>query len=331
MSLYINKENIPALVQALSREYNIYFPDEKLEYQKYDPRKPGKINFDLIRPITPLKSFFFVNNELLFLKDKPKQSNMLLGVKSCDLKALKILDRMFLEGVLADPFYEYHRKNTVIISSDCPSPGINCFCTFVENKPFSEDGFDINFSTVGNGYIVDVKSNKGEEIIKKCKALFGDLSEKVFILRDKQREQSIEKMKEINRDFNGLSGLAYHKVMKEKFSFSDQWKEASKTCVQCLGCNIICPSCYCFLLSEEKKNISRYRYWDACHSTGYARVAGGANPRAKLYERFRNRYQCKFNYRKENFGVYACTGCGRCIEVCPGKIDLRKVIRQISS
>ncbi|MBU2567948.1 MAG: 4Fe-4S dicluster domain-containing protein, partial [Elusimicrobia bacterium] len=66
--------------------------------------------------------------------------------------------------------------------------------------------------------------------------------------------------------------------------------------------------------------------WDACHYTSYGRMAGGSNPRHKLFERFRNRYQCKFNFRRENFGVYACTGCGRCFEVCPGKIDIRKVM-----
>jgi formate hydrogenlyase subunit 6/NADH:ubiquinone oxidoreductase subunit I len=328
MSLYLSKENIPAFVASLADGYNIFFGDEKLSYQKYDRQRPNKVSFGTIRPVTPIKSFFFVNNEVLSPKDKSKP-NMILGVKACDLKALRVLDKIFLEGVVSDPFYEVRRKNTVVLTSDCPEPGEKCFCTLVENKPFCEDSFDINFSLMGDGYIVDTGSDEGEKIVKKRRALFGDISEKVYALRDRQRENSIKKLKEMNKDFTKLFTLDYQKLMKEKFTFSQRWKETSKTCVQCLGCNNICPSCYCFLISEEQKDSSRYRWWDACHSTSYARVAGGLNPRPKLHERFRNRYQCKFNYRKENFGEYACTGCGRCIEVCPGKIDIREIISQI--
>ena len=55
-------------------------------------------------------------------------------------------------------------------------------------------------------------------------------------------------------------------------------------------------------------------------------MAGGANPRKKLMQRFRHRYIHKLDYFKDRYGVYACTGCGRCIDVCMGKIDMRKVI-----
>jgi len=328
MSLYISKENIPAFVKSLSETFDIFFTNDELAYQTYSYGKSRKVNLDLIRPVTPLKSFFFVNYEKLQQKDR-KKPRIILGVKSCDLKALQVLDRMFMEGVVTDPFYEQNRKDTIIVTSDCPEPGKSCFCTLVGSKPYCEEGFDVNLAPVNGGYIADVGSENGEEIINRNRALFGNLSEKVYALRDKQRQESIRKLKEINKEFSGLEGLDYQKTVREKYSFSDKWQEESKSCVQCLGCNNICPSCFCFMISEEDKDKTRYRYWDACHSTSYARVAGGMNARPKLYERFRNRYQCKFNYRKENFGVYSCTGCGRCIEVCPGKIDIRKVIGKL--
>jgi sulfhydrogenase subunit beta (sulfur reductase) len=324
MTLYINRDNIGTFVAALSGAHNVFYTGSDLSFQKYSGQKHEKIDLDLIRPLTPIKSFFFVDYEKLVPAAKSRP-NIVLGVKACDLKALGILDKMFLEGVISDPFYEARRKNTIIVSSDCPEPGEHCFCTFVENKPYVESGFDINFASIGEGYIVDVKSDRGEDILKKNRALFGNLSEKVFSLCKKQRENSVKKMQSINKDFGALAGINYQKLMKEKFSDTEQWKLSSEKCVQCLGCNIICPSCYCFLVSEERADRTRYRFWDACHSTSYGRVAGGANSRPRLHERFRNRYQCKFNYRKTNFNEYACTGCGRCIDVCPGNIDLRKV------
>jgi len=64
---------------------------------------------------------------------------------------------------------------------------------------------------------------------------------------------------------------------------------------------------------------------------GYARVAGGGSPRPKMFERFRNRYLCKFNYMQSNFNEPGCTGCGRCIDTCPATIDFRNVINSVSN
>jgi ferredoxin len=37
----------------------------------------------------------------------------------------------------------------------------------------------------------------------------------------------------------------------------------------------------------------------------------------------------KFRYYPENFGRVLCVGCGRCIEHCPVKIDLREVLNLV--
>jgi predicted aldo/keto reductase-like oxidoreductase len=61
----------------------------------------------------------------------------------------------------------------------------------------------------------------------------------------------------------------------------------------------------------------------------FARVAGGANPRAHRAERLLNRFDKKFNYFAEILGgTYACDGCGRCTEACTGNIDIRDVLKR---
>ena len=327
MQLYISKENLQVLISNLADTYKIFYPDTNLLYTEYLKNNPLNLNIDGIRPLVPLKTFFFNNGRNISNLDENITQKIIFGVKSCDLKALEILDKIFLEGVVVDPFYDINRKNTVIITSDCIEVCETCFCTLVRNKPYSESGYDINLTFIDNGYICETGTQKGEEIVKKNHTLFGSISEKVISLRDKQREKVINKLKEINIEFEKLFNIEYQKLLKDNYN-SDQWNSFSEKCVQCMGCNFICPSCFCFFL-HETKNFNKIRYWDGCHSTSYARVAGGANPRPKLYERFRNRYQCKLNNRKENFNVYACTGCGRCIQVCPAKIDIRKVLTQL--
>ena len=83
------------------------------------------------------------------------------------------------------------------------------------------------------------------------------------------------------------------------------------------------------MVNDETQGAGEFiklRTWDSCQHTGYARVAGGASPRPRLWQRFRHRYQCKFRFMQENFAVLGCTGCGRCIAACPAGIDLREVV-----
>ena len=113
---------------------------------------------------------------------------------------------------------------------------------------------------------------------------------------------------------------------------SNIWKEEALTCVECGACNFICCTCHCFLLSDQQEgNIAeRTRVWDACLYQNFARVAGGANPMKRRFQRVRNRYLKKFNFFPENINLNACTGCGRCIETCPAKIDIRRILRNLS-
>ncbi|MDD5356059.1 MAG: 4Fe-4S dicluster domain-containing protein, partial [Candidatus Omnitrophica bacterium] len=114
---------------------------------------------------------------------------------------------------------------------------------------------------------------------------------------------------------------------------SQIWKDEAKTCVECGSCNFICPTCHCFFLGdskEENKNIRR-KLWDACLYKDFAVVAGGANPRKRLFQRLRNRYDKKFAFFPNTLGIIACTGCGRCISGCPGKIDIRRILKNMAA
>jgi ferredoxin len=60
-------------------------------------------------------------------------------------------------------------------------------------------------------------------------------------------------------------------------------------------------------------------------------MAGGLTPRLQLTERFRNHYQHKFVAFPRNWGITACSGCGRCIDACMGRIDKRECLHTLET
>jgi len=339
---FLSKGNYSQFVESLSAQFPLYGPVQKGDFLFYE--KVGKENIDKLivdtrRAIHPLKSFFIPAQRKVseYFTSPPEtgkeEEKVILGAKACDLNGLEILDSVYsgekFGAEYKDPFYIQAREKTIVIGSDCTSPDEFCFCTLVKSKPFPEQGFDLNLSPLEGGFVVQVGSEKGKKLIKEYKNLFSSVNEIMLKKREKNREKTFRLVEELNREFK--TAASYRELVKDSYD-SPVWKEHSETCVDCGGCNQICPTCRCFLLSDKKtkEGYQRNYLWDACLLTGFARVAGGANPRASLFQRFANRLFCKFYFFPENIGLDACTGCGRCIAVCIGKIDMRKVFRDLA-
>jgi len=111
------------------------------------------------------------------------------------------------------------------------------------------------------------------------------------------------------------------------------WDDLAATCVQCGACNLVCPTCHCFMLLDAKVDggSARLSCWDSCFQSGYARMAGGGTPRLQLVERFKNHYHHKFVSFPRNWGVTACSGCGRCVDACMGRIDKRECLHRLET
>lgn len=65
-----------------------------------------------------------------------------LGVRACELAALRVQDRVFLDGPYIDPIYKSRREEALIIAVNCTQAGANCFCTSMETGPECQSGFD---------------------------------------------------------------------------------------------------------------------------------------------------------------------------------------------
>ena len=110
------------------------------------------------------------------------------------------------------------------------------------------------------------------------------------------------------------------------------WDDASDICLTCGGCTFTCPTCLCFLVADEKftGKGERVTVWDTCQFSAYSRMAGGHNPRDNNTARVRNRTLDKFGYSKQKFGRTSCTGCGRCVIICPLKRSFPHIAKNLT-
>jgi ferredoxin len=329
-TLYITKQDWEGFIKGKTVDKTIFAPfDDRgsLFYKRVFATNCQDIVYNRARPVEPLKLFLLPFKERVFPSIDAISEIIVMGATSCDIKGLQILDKVFLQEDYKDPNYSYRRDNTLIISFDCLSPYSSCFCELVGVHPYPENGFDLNLSLCQDGFLIDVTTDKGAAFIGNDQKFFQSSGEQVG-MRKEQRKRVTEQLKESNRrfDFSKLDNLkgAYQ---------SEIWQipKDVENCVQCGSCTNNCPTCVSFLLEDvgTSENIKKNKVWDSCLFPGYAKMAAGASPRPSLYDRYANRLLCKYWYMVENFGVKGCTGCGRCISGCIGKIDKRSVITEV--
>ena len=329
--LFITKDEWQNFLKGKVKENKIFAPleiNEKLFLSPIDEENIEGIVYNKRRAVEPLKIFLFPIYEKIVDEIENFEEFILMGITSCDLKGLEILDRVFAKGEYKDPNYQKRREKLFIISFDCYQPADTCFCETVGTHPYPEKNYDISLSFTGEGFIIDVGTEKGKNFIGTDKRFF-QANQQQIEKREKLREKASTTIKEINKDFHLEEAVKKIKGLYQ----TEQWEkiEDIKNCVQCGSCTANCPTCVCFFLEDvsEKNHFEKIKVWDSCLFPGYARMASGATPRPTLFDRYANRILCKYDYMVSQFGTFGCTGCGRCIEGCIGKIDKRKVISEI--
>lgn len=259
----------------------------------------------------------------------------LVNVRACELRAMTYLDRVFGHEPVGDPFYQKRRQAHVVISVDCAEPHPTCFCTLVDGKPYAEEGFDVNLTPIEGAYVVEAGSPAGEALLETRRQILREATEADVAARRAVREQAIERLRAINA---AHADAAPFGPMNGDFDAHAGVTRFGATCVECGACTQICPTCHCFYLVDhqtDKDRFHRLRAWDSCMWKGYSQMAGGErmkpNPRSQFRTRFANRFQHKYVWSPQQWDMLGCVGCGRCVEACPGRIDIREVLGEVSA
>ncbi|MEP5506230.1 MAG: 4Fe-4S dicluster domain-containing protein [Luteolibacter sp.] len=250
-----------------------------------------------------------------------------LGVRSCELHAIAVQDRVFLGGQFVDAAYQIRRANAFIIAVNCGQAAGTCFCVSMNTGPKATMGFDLALTEIledGRHYfVIESGSNAGAEVLAELPRLPSTPDETCAAEVATARAVS-----QMGRELNttGIKELLYRNLE------NPHWEDVADRCLSCANCTMVCPTCFCSNVEDVTdltgENAERWRKWDSCFTLSFSHVVGGA-VRPTVKSRYRQWLTHKLATWIDQFGSSGCVGCGRCITWCPVAIDLTEEVRAI--
>ena len=336
MAKKVSKKDIAKLLETWSQQFTVLAPSREsgvAEMLKWNGQDTSFLEWYRNTVVPPKASFLPPMEEMFrFQKDKegyqieppPKDANkqLLFGIRPCDARAMAILDMTFKDAY-EDPYYLSRRNNTILVGLGCTNPCESCFCTSMGTSPTDSTDVDLMLIDTGDEFLIEEVTDRGKELTAKTSGL-----------------------KEATRDDEAKAkeakGTAYNKVtrkldtegIKDKLlaSFDDEgfWEQTAAKCISCGICTLLCPTCYCFDINDElvRGEGTRFRSWDSCGFSLYTKMPM-ENPRLEKWRRVRQKVCHKYEFYPMTFDVIACTGCGRCIRLCPVNWDITQVIESV--
>jgi NAD(P)H-flavin reductase/formate hydrogenlyase subunit 6/NADH:ubiquinone oxidoreductase subunit I len=248
-----------------------------------------------------------------------------LGVRGCELAALGIQERVLQAGPAGDADYVARRGTALVIGVECAVAMSTCFCTSTGTGPEIADGADIVLAELDDGFTIRALTPDGDRIVHQLgcgEATQGQItaaSQQVAAVRARIGEPL------------PMDGLAER---LRAVPDHPRWDEIAERCLACTNCTLVCPTCFCTSVAVtsdlDGTTGSTERVWDSCFTLGFGRVAGDANFRPRVADRYRQWLTHKFSSWWDQFGSSGCVGCGRCITWCPVGIDVREELLAIA-
>ena len=249
----------------------------------------------------------------------------ILGLRPCDLAAIRVQDRVFAEveqsGAThceAERYYQRVRAESILIAINCTHPGGTCFCDSMGTGPKAVDGFDVAMTELCSGFVVEAGSETGMLLLDKLP--LRDPTSAELELADLKMELARERMGR-TLDTRNIVGLL------DKNTEHPRWDQVAGRCLSCGNCTMVCPTCFCSTLTDSSdlssERATRTRRWESCFTHQFSCTTTGPH-RSTVRARYRHWMRHKLGTWWKQFGTSGCVGCGRCITWCPVGIDLTK-------
>lgn len=259
-------------------------------------------------------------------EEGPDRPLALLGVRSCELHAIEIQDRVLVGGQYADRDYAARRDGAFVVAVNCFEPGGTCFCVSMDTGPKVDRGYDLALTEILDGehrFLVEVGSERGAELLSSLE-------------RRPATEHDLACGEAVVEDAAGRMGRQLEsgdlRDLLVRNREHPRWDDVAARCLTCGNCTQVCPTCFCTSV-EDVSDLSgetseRVRVWDTCFSVEYSHIHGGSiRPGGR--SRYRQWLTHKFGTWIDQFGTSGCVGCGRCITWCPVGIDVTEELTAI--
>lgn len=338
----LDKSEFQRLVEIFLESIEIIGPkkvdtnkDGKPIHQYLPVKSFAELDLDYETTEFSAKTYFLPYKENLstfdFSKDDWKQNisyrlqpRAIIGLHACDINALLKLDKVMAKEFFPSPYYISRRKNTFIIGMD-HKPCEGSFCRSLGTDTVNH-GFDLFLTDLGDRYFVAVDSERGYSALNKVKARE---------VKEADTTDYLETKKRLNAGFGpNLDVKQLPKLLDIEFE-SDVWKKWGDKCLSCGSCAMVCPTCYCYGISErvsmDNTEGAKVKQLYSCNLVDFATVAGGHNFRPKRETRLKYRYYHQHRGFVEQYDEPKCVGCGRCGRVCLAGINPPDIIRDLQA
>lgn len=258
-------------------------------------------------------------------RDAPERV-ALLGIRPCELAAIQVQDRVFLQGHYADEVYAARRSQVLLIAVECGSPAGTCFCASMGTGPGASDGADLVLTELLDDeprLLARADSDAGAALLQRLE--HREATARDLDARDAVIEAATAAMgRELETDdvHDLLLGNLEH----------PRWDDIAERCLACANCTLTCPTCFCSTIEDATdltgEHAYRDRRWDSCFGLEFSH-AGPASVRSSTKARYRQWMTHKLATWIDQFGSSGCVGCGRCITWCPVGIDITEEARAI--
>jgi len=251
-----------------------------------------------------------------------------LGVRACELAAIRIQDRVFDNGEHTDSSYLARRSAAMIVAVNCTRAGATCFCASMGSGPVVGEGADLMLTELvdqhSHRFLVRAGSERGREILEQLSPAPADAAD----LGTAQRLVA-EAAASMGRQMPADAGQVLARNPEHP-----RWLDVAERCLSCANCTLVCPTCFCSTVEDhtslDGSMAERRRRWDSCFSMDFSYIHGGA-VRRETASRYRQWITHKLAYWQDQFGTSGCTGCGRCITWCPVGIDITEEVAAIKA
>ena len=197
-----------------------------------------------------------------------------IGVRACDLEALRIQDRVFMGGDHVDPAYAARRERLFIVAVNCRRAAATCFCHSMGCGPAARPVLRprphrtrrrgrVRFACeVGS----DARGGPAAEPVGCTRRLLGRGGRcrpagaggsGPADARTPEAEPVAPRPRSL--DTEGIRDLLFDNLEHPR------WEEVASRCLSCTNCTLVCPTCFCASVTEvadlSGDHVDRERHW----------------------------------------------------------------------